>query len=143
MANDAFGKIKASVNRGIATISVKTTSTVEKSKIKTHIETLEKEIERAYRIVGEEMYCKWEQQQLDALAFSVQFEAIQQKKREIAELDAELQAVDEKNNQILGSKSEMNAQSTQTQPRFVCPQCGAQYANPVNFCRKCGNKMSE
>lgn len=42
MANDAFEKFKKSVNRGITTISIKTSSSLEKSKIKLHMDSLEK-----------------------------------------------------------------------------------------------------
>ena len=143
MANDAFEKLKSSVNRGITTISVKTSSSLEKSKIKTHIETLEKEIERLYRNVGEAMYIKWQQGEVDLALFQESLEAVKQKKQEIEALTKEMQDLDERNNQILGTANEEPPQIIKEETKYVCSKCGAQYASSVNFCRKCGNKMSE
>lgn len=143
MANDAFEKFKSSVNRGITTISVKTSSTLEKTKIKTHIESLEKEIEKLYRNIGEAMYVKWAQGELDCELFNAQFEILKQKKQEIEDLTAELSAVDERNNQILGNVDDAQTEMIKPETKFVCSQCGAQYEVATNFCRKCGNKMAE
>lgn len=144
MANDAFEKIKSSVNRGITTISVKTSSSIEKTKIKTHIDSLEKEIEKLYANVGEAIYCEWTKGEPNYTAFNDHFELIKQKKAEIENLKVELASIDERDNQILGTAGE-----TKVEPKpeasvpngIVCPKCGAQYANPVRFCGKCGNKM--
>ena len=69
MANDAFEKFKSSVNRGITTISVKTSSTLEKTKIKTHIETLERDINKLFHNLGEAAYEKWVKENLDYSSF--------------------------------------------------------------------------
>lgn len=150
MANDAFEKFKSSVNRGITTISVKTSSTLEKSKIKTHIETLERDINKLFHNLGEAAYEKWVKENLDYSALDAQFEAIKQKKREIIALQAELGAIDERDNQILGTGNNPEVAITQpeaakqeSEAKFVCSNCGEQYEEQVKFCRKCGNKMSE
>ena len=58
---DAFENLKSAWNRGITTISVKTSSSLEKSKLKTHIESLTKDIEREYSLIGEEAYKLWQE----------------------------------------------------------------------------------
>lgn len=63
MEHEAIQKIKSTVNRGITTISVKTASSLEKSKIKTHIETLENEVRSMIINIGE---CTFEIWQSDA-----------------------------------------------------------------------------
>ena len=56
---DVFQKLKTSVNRGITTISVKTSSTFEKSTINTHIDTLKNEIAKLNSKLGEDVYNAW------------------------------------------------------------------------------------
>ena len=139
--SDAFDKFKSSVNRGIATISVKTSSTLEKSKIKTHIESIHREIEREFSCAGQAAYQIWESGQTDFAALQDMFAAIKRQYQEIADLNAQLASIDDKNQQILGGGSPQAPAEPPT-PRYVCTNCGAQYDVPVNFCRKCGNKIN-
>ncbi len=141
MANDAFQKLKSTVNRGITTISVKTSSSLEKSKIKTHIESLGKEIESRLLNVGTSAYKLWEKDTKDYSSLNNQFVFIKQKYDEIEALKCELAAIDERDNQILGNNiDEIPTDGTQ---QIICTQCGTQYETAVKFCRKCGNKMTD
>ena len=133
MANDAFEKFKTSVNRGITTISVKTSSGVEKSKIKTHIDSLQKEIEKIYTSLGESLYLEWLKVDIDHTVFTERLENIRAKKEEIDNLKMQLNSIDDRDNQILGNGGDKNP--------LVCSRCGAQFTNPVKFCGKCGSKM--
>ena len=133
MANDAFEKLKSSVNRGITTISVKTSSTLEKSKIRTHIDSLQKDIERIYTSLGESLYMEWLQEEINHAVFTERLEAVKAKKAEIEELNVQLASIDARDSQILGNAEEKN--------NLVCPKCGTKYDGPVKFCGKCGNKM--
>ena len=133
MANDAFEKLKSSVNRGITTISVKTSSSLEKSKIKTHIDSLQRDIEKIYASLGESLYMEWLQEEINHDVFAERLETVKVKKAEIEELYAQLAAIDERDNQILGNAGEKNS--------LVCAKCGTKYDSPVKFCGKCGNKM--
>lgn len=144
MANDTFQKFKSSVNRGITTISVKTSSSLEKTKIRTHIDSLESEIGKLYQSVGENAFLIW-QQNGDYGALDEQCKQLQAKKEEVSRLTQELSSIDERDNQILGNTRQdaapAPAPAPAPQPRIVCPNCGAQYETAVNFCRKCGSKM--
>ena len=133
MANDAFEKLKTSVNRGITTISVKTSSSLEKSKIKTHIDSLQKDVEKICTSLGESLYLEWLKVEIDHSVFTERLESIHAKKEEINNLKIQLNSIDERDNQILGSAGDKNP--------LVCSRCGAQFANPVKFCGKCGSKM--
>lgn len=137
---DVFQKFKSTVNRGITTISVKTSSSLEKTKIKTHIDTLNREIERELLAVGEAAYDIWSNGGTDFSSLSSSFETVKGKQNEIADLNKEIEAIDERDNQILGSSSAPEAPEA---PRIICSGCGTQYDAPVKFCRKCGNKMAE
>lgn len=139
MAADAFEKLKSSFNRGITTISVKTSSSLEKSKIKTHIESLTRDIERDIQQIGETAYKIWSDEEKDFTVLNERCAAVKSKKDEIEKLTKELESIDERDNQILGTTE----RPEEAAPKFICTNCGAQYETPVKFCRKCGNKMAE
>ena len=103
MAGDAFQKIKSSFNRGITTISVKTSSSLEKTKIKTHIESITREIQRKFSLVGEEAYKIWSDGSEDFSALYQNFEEIKNKYNEIEELKEQLVYIDQRDNEILGN----------------------------------------
>jgi rubrerythrin len=139
MAADAFEKLKSSFNRGITTISVKTSSSLEKSKIKTHIESLTRDIERDIQQIGETAYKIWSDEEKDFTVLNERCAAVKSKKDEIEKLTEELESIDERDNQILGTTE----RPEEAAPKIICTNCGAQYETPVKFCRKCGNKMAE
>lgn len=133
MANDAMSKFKSTLNRGITTINVKTSSSLEKTKIRTHIESLNAEIQRTFFEIGEQTYAAWEQGTEGD--FTEQLSAIREKKEEIERLTQQLTEIDRQNDVILGKAARNQAQE------LVCPSCGAVYDEPVNFCRKCGSRL--
>ncbi len=138
MAENAFDKFKSSINRGITTISVKTSSSLEKSKLKTHIDSLKNEILKQYFEIGELAYNMWLNHETDNSALLRMFEDVKAKQATITELDAQLNSIDERDDQILGTKTEKPVAAG-----FTCPSCGAGYDTPVRFCRSCGFKMGE
>ena len=56
MENDAFGKVKSSLNRAVTSISVKTSSSLEKGKLNTYIDSLENDIKKLKFELGEEVF---------------------------------------------------------------------------------------
>lgn len=147
MAGDAFQKIKSSFNRGVTAISITTSSSLEKVKIRTHIESINTEIGRLISTTGEAAYRMWECGASDFFALNEQFALIKQKKDEIAQLEVEYASIDERDNQILGAPS-ANEMGVPTPTRegaeeIICPNCGSAYYTQVKFCRKCGHKLRE
>lgn len=134
---DTLQKLKNSVNKGITTISVKTSSTLEKSKIKMHIESLEKELQKVLISIGEEAYEIWSNGSADFEALTEKFEDVTQRRNEIQKLAVELDSIDDRDNEILGKSKEV-APVEPVESKLICPNCGSQYDAPVNFCRKCG-----
>lgn len=139
---DAFQKIKSSVNRSITTISVKTSSSLEKSKIKTHIESLEREIEKTYFAVGQAAYAIWDKGETDYSSLDERFASIKSKYAEIEELKAELTSIDDRDSQIFGTNV-APVEPESAAHKIYCSNCGAEYEELPKFCRKCGNKMGE
>ena len=138
MANDALSKFKSSINRGITTINVKTSSSLEKTKIRTHIESLRAESEKLIHSVGERAYAAWESQSSDE-GLTELYGLVKQKKEEIERLSAELASIDERDKQILGTMKQEVVPGADG--KITCPECGSQYDEPAKFCRKCGHKL--
>lgn len=96
---NTFKKLKSSLNRGISTISTMTSNTVEKSKINTQIDSLEKEIQRVFGSIGNKAYSTWESDKANFQEFSQEFEIVSQSRDKIEELKIKLKAVDQGDNQ--------------------------------------------
>ena len=148
MANDAFQKFKSTLNRGVATISVKTSSSLEKVKIKTHIESIEKELEHLLFEIGKSAYDIWNNDDNDFSVLEEQFSSIKQKKQEIAQLLDEYDSIDERDGQILGTTmSDENKVANENvqvaEETTICPNCGVEYVQSVRFCKKCGQKLKD
>lgn len=142
MAGDAFQKLGDSMNRAITKISVKTSSSLEKVKIKTHIDTLSKDVQKLFAEIGENAYSLWLNGDVSNEALVAKFEAIRQKQSEIENLTAELNSIDERDNQILGTKTESEYRPDVVNPaKASCPNCGAECEPTAKFCRKCGFKL--
>ncbi len=139
MAGDAFQKMKSSFNRGVTAISVKTASSLEKAKIKTHMESIQMEIGRLMASAGETGYGLWEAGDPDLGPVEAIFETIRQKKQEILQLQEQYQAIDVRDSQILGNVQEETP--VEEPGGGICPNCGAEYMTPAKFCRKCGQKL--
>lgn len=143
MAGETFQKIGDSMSRTITKISVKTSSSLEKSKIKMHMESLTQDVQRMLMDVGEEVYFRWLDGEASNQPLAEKLEEVKQKKTEIEQLAAELVSIDDRDNEIFGTKVE-----TEQKPKVVpyqkccCPDCGFEYDNAAKFCRKCGRKLS-
>ncbi len=113
MAGDAFQKFKSSVNRGITTISVKTSSSLEKTKIKTHIDSINREIQKNFLYVGENAYNVWTNGSDDFSVLNEKFEEIKSKYKEIDELKEQLVYIDQRDSEILGTTAKNNQTAQQ------------------------------
>lgn len=148
MAGDAFQKFKSSFNRGVATISVKTSSSLEKVKIKTHIESIEKEIEHLIAEIGENAFELWEKNDMDFSTLSDKCLIVKQKKDEITQLNEAYNSIDERDGQILGTSSneenhELKEEVAISNDSITCTNCGSVYIRSVKFCKKCGQKLKD
>ena len=134
MAGDTLQKFKTSFNRGVTAISLKTSSSLEKAKIKTHIDSISTEIERMISNAGEMAYSIWKSGETDFSSLNEQFSAIKQKREEIEQLQAEYMSIDERDNQILGTSSAEAPAPTAPAEQIVgivCPNCGSSYSSPA------------
>lgn len=141
MAGDVFQKFKSSVNRSVTTISVKASSSLEKTKIKTQIESIEASIQKLIISVGETAYATWESGEKDYASLEEMFVSIQQKKAEIAQLNTDITNIDERDEHILGNNKAEKPTEGPAEGEIICPNCSAVCSATAKFCRKCGNKL--
>lgn len=141
MSGDAFTKFGDSMSRAITKISVKTSSSLEKSKIKMHIESLTKDVQKMLTDVGEEVYALWLNGESSNQSLAEKLEAVKQKKKEIEQLSIELASIDDRDNEILGTKIEEVKEESVIPSKPCCPNCGSECDASAKFCRKCGYKL--
>lgn len=68
--------------------------------------------------------------------------AVKPKKNEIEQLSIELASIDDRDNEILGTKAEAEPKAEVAVPqKHCCPNCGSEHEPTAKFCRKCGNKL--
>lgn len=137
MAGDSLQKLKSSLNRGVAKVGVMASSSLEKSKLKTQIETTQTDIQRLLLESGEAAYQIWLTGSEDYSPLHSTLALIQQKRADVERLNREILALDEQNQQIFGGTESVPP------PQQTCPNCGARYSVPVKFCRSCGTKLIE
>lgn len=149
MANETGSKFRDVVTRTTAAVGVKTSVFVGSAKIKTQISTVTREIEALSLELGNMVYTQWAQGELDPERVAAQCRAIQEKHGEIEALNAEIAQLEQQEAAVLGTRKSgaapapgESAPASSPEAEFSCQGCGAAYAAPTKFCRKCGAKMT-
>ena len=101
-----------------------------------HIESLTNDVQKMTTDIGEELYSLWIKGDASIQSLEGKLEAIKQKKSEIEDLTTELSSIDDRDNEILGIKTEAAASQ-----KPCCPNCNAECDEGAKFCRKCGYKL--
>lgn len=138
MQNNPFDRMKSKINKGITTVTVKTSSSVEKAKLNTHMESLGCEIERLKQELGGKVYILWDAENFDLSKVEEELQKIKEKKETLSRLQKQLEEIDEQANSILGKAGESSFSHA---VGCICSNCGSQYEQKINFCVKCGNKI--
>jgi len=142
MATNKFDKLKTTFTKGVATINVKTSVFLETAKIKTHIETIQNEIKDLKYEIGDIAYNLWVSDKFDISLIENNCLMISEKIKNIEELNQEIYRLENQEKEVFGSREKEIEESTKPDSAFVCPNCKAVYTSRINFCVKCGNKMS-
>ena len=140
-SRDTLDKIKDSVNRGIATINVAASSTMEKARLKTHVDTLKHEIDKLYRECGQKVYENRMLENPDSSVVDKLCEDIKSKLDEIQKIKGEIEQIPERDNRIFGRETASREEKTKESEVVFCSKCGAKYKTKINFCTKCGEKL--
>lgn len=129
--NNMFDKFKTSFNKGVENISNKTSSSLEKVRIKNNIDDLKKDVDVLYKTIGGMVHFKHVNKDTDYSEILFNLESIDSKLAEIEVLELELKEIDERNKEIADNSGS----------KIICPNCSAEYESEVKFCSKCGTKL--
>lgn len=130
--------VKSKINKGITTVSVKTSSSMEKAKLSTHMESVERELERLKSELGNRVYTLWRQNNFELGSIELDLETIENKEGILDSLKKQIKDIDNQANAILGKETKTG---TPAGGGCICANCGSRYEKRINFCVQCGNKI--
>lgn len=140
LATNIFKKVLDTTNTTITKIGVKTSSSIEKSKIKMHIDVLNNQTEDLLKQIGENVYALWIGEADISQVDKVKLEEVRCKKSEIEQLAMQLEQISERDDEILGKKSEYDIRDF-SDDKMICPNCKLEYDKTAKFCGKCGYEL--
>lgn len=132
-----FDSFMNTINKGVATVSVKSESLVENSRIKSAISANQKQLETAINALGAKVYQMWKSGQLNVELLTEDFERMKGIEGEIAALNARLEQVKAEESKILGS----TAKPAPAAGTVFCTNCGKALAAGSRFCDECGTPV--
>ena len=116
-----LGKLKDKLDRGIATVSVKSESMVETSRIKSHIQNYQRQQTTLITQLGNEMYAMWKAGEMNRERFEQVCKEIYGFEQAIAEQNRRIEQIRVEEQQLLGTQP-MPAQPQTPQQMPMQPQ---------------------
>jgi len=126
-----------SISKGLTALNMKTSNFLEETKIKTHITTLEEEIEQLKKVIGEKVYQNWDKNDNILEIISEEVSCVKEKYAMIEQLKKEIEELSKKEKEVLGNGFAAREENS----TVFCTQCGAECSKEAHFCVKCGNKL--
>lgn len=130
--DDFFSRVKKNINKGISTVSEKSTLLLETAKIKGQIAKLEDQRNLLFQDLGRNVYVAYGSDSLDEQFVAEKCDEIRAIEHAIMEKAEELQALTE------GDKPEPVAE--ESVPRC---ECGTELQPGAKLCQNCGKQLAE
>lgn len=135
-----FDSIKDTLNKGVATVSVKSESLVESSRVKAAIGGTQKKLDTALAALGARFYQLVKAGQVEAGALDAEVTELQGMEQELQELQARLEQIKDEESKILGGAG---AKKPAAAPGgSFCTACGKALAPGARFCDECGTPLN-
>ncbi|MCH5251294.1 MAG: zinc ribbon domain-containing protein [Lachnospiraceae bacterium] len=131
--------LKETLEKGIATLNVKTNNFVEESKCKSHIAALEKEITNLKLSIGNIVFENWNNDGDTLNGVEELLQKIGEKEQEIVTHKERIKQLSEEK-QVFGVD---DGQAAVSENVVYCSQCGASNALNYKFCFKCGTPLKD
>lgn len=131
-----FDSLKDTFNKGVATVSVKSESLVESSRVKSAISSNQKKLDAELSALGVKFYQCWKAGQEDPALFAEDLARARAIEDEIDALRARLEQIKEEEDKILGSTARPAAQGG-----AFCTNCGKRLPPGSRFCDECGTPV--
>lgn len=138
---DIFDKMRAGLNKGVATISTGSKTVVEKTKINSIINNLENEKKRLCEEMGMKIYefcCENSEGDFPRAESEVFYNQITQRNIQIEEQRNKLAELDAEMNRVLGTQVTVTSVSENNGKTCAC---GYINATGAKFCAKCGQGL--
>lgn len=132
-----FDSFKDSINKGMATVSVKSGSLKEKSVIKTAISNTQKQMAGELNELGIRFYNTWKSGSASVELFTEDFQRIQGYEKEIEGLKERLEQMKEEEEKLLNGTQKPAAAGS-----VFCTNCGKALPPDSRFCDECGTPVT-
>lgn len=134
--------LKGTLNKSIATVSAKSETLVESSRVKTAISNAQKRLKAEQFALGVKFYQSWKSGEIGIELFTEELTRIRGIEEEILGLNTRLEEIKVKEDaRILNSCPQPAASSMNTGNRF-CTNCGRALPAGSRFCDECGTPVS-
>lgn len=133
--------IKSLFDKGVASVTVKSSTFLETSKLSNQINNLEAEIPRQKNLMGEAAYKAWQEGSSADEVIAPFCNEIKSLEEQIAELQEKIVAIKEESAKALGENTVQTTVSAAPAGEAVCQSCGASNVADAKFCSKCGSKI--
>lgn len=131
-----FGKLKSTLDKSVAAVSVKSESLVETSRTKTAINNAQQKMGLEFNALGQKVYSLWRTGQ-DLTDIKEDLKRIQELEGEIADLEKRLVEIKEEESRLLATP-----QANPVPSGHFCSNCGKALAAGSRFCDECGTPVN-
>ena len=129
--------LKDTLNRSVVTVSAKSETLMESSRVKSAINSAQKQMEAEQSALGTKIYRCWRDGEVEIGFFTDDLESIRKIEEKIAGLNTRLEQIKaEEEARILSS----NPVPAATGGRF-CTNCGKSLSADSRFCDECGTPV--
>lgn len=130
-----FGRIKDSIDKGIISMSVKSSTYVETEKLKTKVENTAGKIKAASTEMGAAVYEQWKAGAVKMDYVETMCGHMKEMENEIAGYQAQIDKLEQEKAKILGAD-----ESTEIGIVKICT-CGCANGSAAKFCVQCGKTL--
>lgn len=134
--------LKEVLDRGIASVTVKSSTFLETSKYQNQINIAQQTISKLKSELAENLYLGWKEgRTLDAM-ITESCNSILEQEQQIEQFKQKIESLKAESQQVLGHQPEPAQQaSAPAQDVCFCASCGAKNKSAAKFCYKCGSRM--
>lgn len=132
--------LKDTLNRSVATVSAKSETLVESSRVKSAISAAQKKMEAGQLTLGVKLYQSWKTGETNIDLFAEDLERIKEVEEEINGLNARLEQIKaEEEARILNN---IPVSSSGATGAIFCTNCGRPLPAGSRFCDECGTPVA-
>lgn len=134
-----FGKIKESLDKGIITVSVKSSTYLEIEKLKTKVGNVTEKMNLASSEMGRAIYTQWKSGDVDQGYIEAVCGQMREMEEEIEGYQNQIEGLEQEKNKILG-KGGTERERPEADNGVACA-CGCLNDAGARFCMQCGNEL--